>query len=202
MSEDPGFELGFLVVARAGDLWIRRKHESDFRDDYAWRRDPELARFDGRRAIDITFDEYVHEAAHEARYASPWRETFSIVDAAGRHVGNTMFYNVTANGDCAELGVMLADPASWGQGSGRRVMVSFVRYLWAAHPFRTLVLHTLEWNQRALRCFQRAGFHETARVLRDEDWLVRMEARREWWLLWDSEGRFEERARLTAQPPA
>jgi hypothetical protein len=49
----------------------------------------------------------------------------------------------------------------------------------------------LEWNERAARAFERAGYERTARVYRAEQWLLRLEARREWWLLWDSEGRFD-----------
>jgi hypothetical protein len=55
----------------------------------------------------------------------------------------------------------------------------------------------LEWNERAIRSFRAAGFADAARVFRDNEWFLRMEARREWWLLWDAEGRFAAR---TATP--
>jgi RimJ/RimL family protein N-acetyltransferase len=181
-------DLDQLVVVEAGRFRIRYKHACDFRDDYRWRCDPEIARFDGRSPLALPFEAFERQAEYEARTASPARESFSIVDAAGVHVGNVMFYNATS--EAAELGVVLAEEAARGQGAGRAVMTAFVRYLWSAHAFRRLVLHTLEWNERALRCFRACGFEETARVLREEGWLVRMEARREWWLLWDAEGRF------------
>jgi hypothetical protein len=56
---------------------------------------------------------------------------------------------------------------------------------------RVVYLHVLEWNERAARCFSRSGFDPVARVLRDGQAFTRMESRREWWLLWDAEGRFQ-----------
>jgi RimJ/RimL family protein N-acetyltransferase len=96
--------------------------------------------------------------------------------------------------------MLLADPSLRGQGNGSRLAVAFTRFLWANYPFRGLVAHTLEWNVRAIRCFERAGYEQTARVFRNEQWFLRLQARREWWLLWDSEGRFE--PAQTANPPS
>jgi RimJ/RimL family protein N-acetyltransferase len=188
----------FLVVAEADGYRIRHKLPADIPEDYAWRKDEGLARYDGRPPLDMPYAEFEQQMAQEVRFASPSRQGFSIVAPDGTHVGNCMFYNVGLSRDSAELGIMLASPALWGRGLGRALMVAFVRYLWASHPFRVLVLHTLEWNERAIRSFQRAGFEETARVLRDGEWLRRMEARREWWLLWDAEGRFARRERNSA----
>ena len=198
MSDANRDPLDYLVVARAGDLRIRHKHRSDFPDDYRWRKDPELARYDGRPVTAATYEEFVRSVEHEPRYAAPNHESFSIVDEDARHVGNVMYYNVSADREQAELGVLIAEPALWGHGVGRQVMVAFVRYLWESRPFRTLVLHTLEWNERAIRSFRAAGFDDAARVFRDNEWFLRMEARREWWLLWDAEGRFT----LAAATPA
>jgi RimJ/RimL family protein N-acetyltransferase len=185
------------VVAAAPPFRIRYKRAEDLAEDYAWLCDPELARFDGRRPLTVSYEEFLRDAADEVRYASPWGQSLSIVDGEGRHVGNATFYNVSPGRDSAEIGMLLADPALRGRGDGRRLAVAFIRYLWENHPFRTLRLHTLDWNERAIRCFARAGFEPTARVYRDDAWFLRMEARREWWLLWDSEGRFAE----AAQPP-
>ncbi len=180
-----------LVVAEAPPFQIRHKLPEDFPDDYAWRCDPELARYDGEPALDISYEEYLGRVGYDARYASPWHGSFSIDDAESRHIGNATYYNVSSGRDSAEIGMVIAEPGCRGNGNGSRLAIAFVRYLWEAYPFRRLELHTLEWNERAVRCFQRAGFEPTARVLRVDEWFIRMEARREWWLLWDAEGRFE-----------
>ena len=80
---------------------------------------------------------------------------------------------------------------------GTAATVGFLRYMWLNTPFRRVYLHTLSWNMRAQRCFGRAGFAPVARVLRGSDEFVRMDVRREWWQLWDQEGRFPH-----PEPPA
>jgi len=70
-------------------------------------------------------------------------------------------------------------------------MVLFMRYLWDTTPFRILFLHTLDWNERAQRSFRKAGFAAVARVIRGDDVFIRMEARREWWLMHEADGRFD-----------
>lgn len=164
---------------------------ADLVNDYAWRRDPELARYEGQAPLDISYDDYVARTELELSFRAGSHESFSIDDEHGTHVGSIMFYNAGSGQESAEIGMILGDPAARGRGAGTALVVAFLRFLWAAYPFRVLWLHTLEWNERALRSFRRAGFSDAARVYRDPEWYIRMEARREWWLMWDGEGRFD-----------
>lgn len=178
-------------LARAGEFVVRRRVASDLVNDYAWRQDPGLARFDGQPPLAIPFDDYVARNEMELAFHSGSFESFSIDDGEGRHVGTIMYYNSSPGRETAEIGMILGDASARGRGAGAAIAVAFLRYLWHNYPFRVLLLHTLEWNERALRSFRRAGFTDTARVYRDPDWFIRMEVRREWWLMWDDEGRFD-----------
>ncbi len=188
------------VIARAGEFVIRRRVAEDLVNDYGWRRDPELARYEGQTPLAISFDDYVARTELELAFHSDSYESFSVDDGDGTHVGSIMFYNASTGREAAEIGMILGDPAARGRGAGAALMVAFLRYLWSAYPFRVLLLHTLEWNERALRSFRRAGFDDAARVFREPEWYIRMEARREWWLMWDGEGRFDHVT--TPRPPA
>ena len=179
------------MVARAGALRIRRKHKGDFAQDYAWRLDPELARFDGNAPTDMSFEEFVRRVEPEALWDGHSRKSFSIETQDGVHIGNVMFYNVGPAGERAEIGLTIADADWQGRGNGAALTVAFLRYLWTHHPFRRIDLRTLAWNERAVRCFARAGFEEVGRAERAGEAVICMEARREWWLLWDAEGRFD-----------
>ncbi|MFN0147569.1 MAG: GNAT family N-acetyltransferase [Dehalococcoidia bacterium] len=179
-----------LVVADAGPFRIRRKHRDDLADDYAWRRDPETARFDGALPLGLTFEQYVREMEQELIFGLPGRASFSIDAPGGEHIGNVMYYNASQYGDAAELGISIGREEWRGKGAGTAVVVAFLRFLWATTAFRRVVLHTLTWNDRARRCFERAGFAALETVLHNNEPHLLMEARREWWLLWDSEGRF------------
>lgn len=182
--------LARLVVTRGERVVIRLKDPSDALDDYTWRRDPELARFDALEPISMPFSEYLGRLEEEIRVPPVNRRSYSLVDAAGVHFGNLMYYNVSAGRDAAEVGISVGLERYRGAGFGTEAMILFVRYLWETTTFRLLYLHTLEWNDRAQRSFRRAGFAATARTLRGDEMFVRMEARREWWLMRDAEGRF------------
>jgi RimJ/RimL family protein N-acetyltransferase len=195
ITPSPGSPYPSLVVADAGRLRIRHKHRDDFPQDYAWRIDPEIARFDGREPPTLTFDEFTANAERELLFGSPGRASFSIESAEGPHIGNVMYYNATADGS-AELGISLGAASSRDNGLGTLATITFLRFLWATTPLRRLWLHTLTWNERAQACFRRAGFSDVELVLHNGEPHLRMECRREWWLLWDTEGRFD----LTNRP--
>ncbi|MBI2765662.1 MAG: GNAT family N-acetyltransferase [Chloroflexi bacterium] len=184
-------DLSRLVVAECPLIRLRHKHPSDALNDFQWRRDPEVARFDGGPLVTAPFSEFLHKLEYDIRYPSSDRLTFAIESAGGDHIGNIMYYRADHAAQTAEFGISIG-PESWrGRGAGTAATILFLRHIWAALPFRLIHLHTLEWNERAQRCFHRAGFDEVARVVRNEQSFIRMEARREWWLLWDMEGRFD-----------
>ena len=109
----------------------------------------------------------------------------------GAHVGNIMLYNYTPGREGAEIGISIGEASTRGLGLGPAALVAFLRFAWASLAFRRIFLNTFAWNERAWRSFERAGFSEVSRNEDSGGTLIRMEARREWWLLWDSEGRFE-----------
>ena len=178
------------VVWDLGDVCIRRKRLSDAIDDYHWQRDVELARLNATAPYSGSYSNFLD--VFENRRLYPGNSgIFSIETSAGAHIGNVMYYNADQSDGSAEYGITIAHPTFQGAGIGTAVTVAFLRLLWQTTPLRRIELHTLEWNERAIRCFRKAGFEQSARVLRTgAETLVRMEVRREWWLLWDDEGRY------------
>lgn len=180
-----------FVLAAGPDVRIRLRRKSDAANEYRWRSDPETARYNGRAAVTEPFQQFLDLVVYELTYGVNDREQFSIETTDGRHVGTVMLYNFGRGGESAELGITLGDEEMRGAGLGREAVTVFLRWLWDNRPLRVVYLHALEWNVRAERCFARSGFDAVARVLRDGQAFTRMEARREWWLLWDAEGRFQ-----------
>jgi RimJ/RimL family protein N-acetyltransferase len=185
-----GSPYDHLVVAVSGRLRIRHRHPDDFAREYAWRRDAELAGYDGRAPLTETLEGYIARVRVEMTSESDDRRVFSIETVDGCHIGMLMFYNTAAARSVVEIGISIGEADYRNRGYGREAIIAFVRYLWSAHPFRRIVLHTLEWNTRAQRAFAAAGFSEGQRIVNGEHVFLRMETRREWWLLWDAEGRF------------
>jgi RimJ/RimL family protein N-acetyltransferase len=184
-------DLSPLVIADGGSIRLRLKHVSDAFNDFQWRRDPEVARFDGGPRLTASFTDFLNKLEYDIRYPSSDRRTFAIETGEGEHIGNVMYYRADHAAQTAEFGISIG-PGEWrDRGAGTAATVLFLRYLWTNLPFRVIYLHTLEWNERAQHCFLRAGFETVSRVIRNDQSLLRMEVRREWWLLWDAEGRFD-----------
>jgi RimJ/RimL family protein N-acetyltransferase len=180
--------IDHLVVAAAQRVRIRRRVRDDAADEFRWRSDPELAKFDAAGAGPGTFDDFVAAVEYDLAFGRAGREAFALETPDGCHIGSVMYYN--ADPECAEIGISIALDEYRGRGIGREAVAAFLRFLWTERPFRRVYLHTLEWNERAQRCFRAVGFEDRARVLRDGEWFLQMDVRREWWLLWDAEGRF------------
>jgi RimJ/RimL family protein N-acetyltransferase len=167
------------VVARGRKTVVRRKRVSDAANEYRWRSDEQLAEFDASRPVLAPFANYERNWAFDFRYTDmPWR-SFAIDDAAGCHIGNVMYYNYDeARGD-AEIGISIGDREYWEQGYGSDALSALVRTLLERGNFNRLYLHTLDWNVRARRSFQRAGFVESGVSWRDGRTFILMELRRD-----------------------
>lgn len=182
--------LADLVLASGPNVRIRLRVRADGYDEFRWRSDPETSRFDGRPPNTDPFERFIDAFGYELAYGRTDREQFAIDTADGRHIGTIMLYNLGRDGDSAELGISIGDPAERGRGLGREAITIFLRWVWNNRPVRIVYLHALAWNERAIRAFHAAGFDDSARVFRDSQELLRMEVRREWWMLWEMEGRF------------
>lgn len=179
-----------LVVAQGPTVRIRRKVREDAIDEYTWRRDPENAKYNGMAPFSDGFTRFLQVFEYDLLVGHSDREQFAIETLTGAHIGSVMYYNADLSRDTAEFGISIGDRRYWGKGIGREASILFLGFLWKNYPFRLLHLHTLDWNERARRCFASAGFNEQAYIQRGAETFVRMEARREWWLLWEMEGRF------------
>jgi len=167
-------------VARGAKVVLREKQPSDAAADYAWRSDAEMARFDAARPFSASFDDFRALYEDELAYPSPSRRTLAIEDHAGRHIGNVMYYNIDhAHGE-AELGITIGVREYWGQGYGTDAVRALVRHLFTGTALRRVYLKTLDWNERARRCFDKAGFVVYGANRRGGHDFTLMELRREW----------------------
>ena len=190
--------LDHLVLASGPNVRVRLRVREDGADEFRWRSDPETARFDGRPPNKEPFERFLDAFGYELAYGRTDREQFAIETLDGQHIGTVMLYNLGRDGDSAELGISIGESDARGRGLGREAIAVFLRWVWNNRSVRLVYLHALEWNERAIRAFRATGFDDAARVFRDSQELLRMEVRREWWLLWEAEGRFSFAA---VQPP-
>lgn len=165
---------------RGARVTLRPKRLADAANDYAWRSDEELARFDAAPPLKMAFADYLAAFSQELRHPSPYHRSYAIEDETGRHIGNIMYYNYDARRGEAELGISIGDRRCWGKGYGTDAVITFVRHLFAHLFLERIFLNTLDWNVRAQRAFQKAGFVVCGRMHRDGHTFITMEVRRSW----------------------
>jgi len=172
-------------VARGEHTVLREKRLGDAREDYRWRTDAELARYDAARPFAASFDDYLALYRDELRYPSPYRRTLAVEDAAGCHIGNVMYYNIDTIRREAEIGITIGERSYWSRGYGTDAVRTLVRHILGTTGFRRVYLKTLDWNVRAQRAFEKAGFRVCGRSRRGGNTFVVMEYLSAWQALQD-----------------
>ncbi len=166
-------------LARGHLIVLRSKLIEDAAQDYAWRRDPELATFDAARPYHGSYYEYLAIFRDELNHPSAYRRTVAVEDFDGRHLGNVMYYNVDFQRREAEIGVTIGLKEFWGRGYGADLIRTFVAYIFETMEVNRVHLKTLDWNLRAQKCFERVGFQPYSTSKRGEFTFVLMEIFRE-----------------------
>ena len=164
-------------LARGTRIVLREKTLDDAEQDYEWRRDPELATFDAARPYTGSLKDYVSIFSDELRYPSPYRKTIAVEDHEGRHIGNVMYYNADFHRKEAEIGVTIGLREYWGRGYGTDLLRTFAGYLFESLSLERIYLKTLDWNLRAQRCFENAGFTRYGTSRRGEYNFILMDIR-------------------------
>ena len=160
---------------------LRPKRLGDATQDYAWSQDQELSRLDGSTPTTLPFSTYLQASFLELKRPLPGRGRFAIETREGRHIGNCMYYDLDRKGSEVEVGILIGDREYWDRGYGREALALLLEHLFATVDVFKVRLHTLEWNQRAQRCFQKCGFAPLGRVLRDSQAYLLMELTRGAW---------------------
>ncbi len=167
-------------VARGQLIRLRRKRLSDARQDYEWRRDPELARFDAASPLRSGYFDFLAAFEDDLHYPSPFRRSFAVESVEGRHIGNIMYYNYDPQRGEVELGITIGDRAYWGRGYGRDTVRAFAGLVFRTLQVDRIVLNTLDWNIRAQHSFIAAGFRPCGTQRRGPHTFVTMEHLRAW----------------------
>jgi RimJ/RimL family protein N-acetyltransferase len=168
-------------IARGERVVLRRKRMDDAPVDYAWRRDPELARFDAAAPLRSSYTDFLVTFREDVDFPTPFRRVYAIEDLGGQHIGNVMYYNIDDRRKEAELGITIGDKRYWGRGYGRDTVQTFLRHLFNDVGLERVYLNTLDWNVRAQQSFLAAGFVECGTTRRGVHNFITMEALRQPW---------------------
>jgi RimJ/RimL family protein N-acetyltransferase len=189
-----------MVELRGDKVILRNKREEDAEQDYIWRSDPELARLDAAYPLSMSFDRYLKIFRDQLRYPTPGSHHFSTETLDGKFIGNCMYYDLDSVNKQAELGIVIGDRDYWSNSYGYDAVTTLLDYMFTDKGLKRVYLHTLEWNKRAQRCFEKSGFVPVKTVRRMSQDFIFMEVLREDWFA-KSEERLAVRSKLNNNQP-
>ncbi len=158
---------------------LREKRLEDAWQDYTWKIDPELARLDASLPLDVPFSTYLLTYAEELdRRIDGKGRVLAIETLEGKHIGNCCYYNMEWDRREAEVGILIGDAAYWDAGYGTDAVKTLVDYVFGKEGLKKIYLHTLVWNTRAQKCFEKCGFVACRRIARAGYDFIVMEMKR------------------------
>jgi RimJ/RimL family protein N-acetyltransferase len=160
---------------------LRSKTIDDARDDYRWQMDPELARLDASTIRELSFSRFLEEYCFDLNYPLGDRREFAIENLEGIHIGNCVYYNIDMPRGEAELGIIIGEREYWGKGYGAAAISALLEHIFTRTSISRTYLKTLDWNTRARRCFEKCGFTEVGRMIKNGYSFVCMELHRSRW---------------------
>ena len=171
-----------MVELRGARVVLRDKRLEDAEQDYEWRSDPELARLDAAIPLTMSFERYLKIFQDQLRFPTPGSHHFSTETLDGKFIGNCMYYDLDSINMQAELGIVIGDRDYWSNSYGYDTVTTLLDYMFGEKKLNRVYLHTLEWNARAQRCFEKSGFVPVRTVRRMSQDFILMEVKREDWL--------------------
>jgi RimJ/RimL family protein N-acetyltransferase len=146
-------------------IYLRPLEQDDSPHFVQWLNDPEIQRLT-LRARPLTQDD-------EADYINQMRRShtdIAFVIAAHANdtpVGGTALHQIDWRNRHAALGITIGDQLNWGKGYGTDATRLMVRYAFATLNLNRVWLQVLEYNERAIRCYEKVGFKKEG-LLRQE----------------------------------
>ena len=179
-SRDENKELP-LVDEKAVKVRIREKRETDIRNEYSWRIDPELSRLDATRPMTMSYEDFFRYSREEMQFPNYRSKRLAVETLEGIHIGNIMYYDLDMRSRQAELGIMIGDKEYWSSGYGTDTVNTLLRHLFTTLELDKVYLHTLSWNYRAQASFNKSGFKSVRDVKRGGQDFILMEVLRPDW---------------------
>ena len=170
-----------MVVLQGVRVVLRDKCIEDAEQDYIWRSDHELAKLDAAYPLTMSFERYLKMFQDQLKYPTPGSHHFAAETLDGKFIGNCMYYDLDSVNLQAELGIVIGDRDYWSNAYGYDAVTTLLEYCFTEKGLKRVYLHTLEWNHRAQRCFEKCGFVPVRQVRRLSHDFILMEVLRDDW---------------------
>lgn len=185
-----------LPMLRGERVWLRATTKADFIEDADAVSDADTGHFLGLKGpISPESAEQFAQMVLSQQGQSTFSFTICLL-GDDRRIGNMTLRNVDRENGSAEVAIVLTDKASQGRGLGTDALNCLVDFGFGELRLERIYLHVFDYNARAQRSYEKAGFQTDAilrrsrfhhgdhhdvhlmSILRD-DWLA-LDRRRAW----------------------
>lgn len=135
---------------------LRPLAPSDLHRCVKWFSDPQVIRFLGR-SRPVTLPE---EEQWFRDYERKTDELIFAIDVDSVHIGNLGLHRIDRTHRKAEIGIVIGEREYWELGYGTEAMHAALDYAFGALGVHKVSLDVLEFNERAIRTYERLGFEQ------------------------------------------
>jgi RimJ/RimL family protein N-acetyltransferase len=163
---DPTVSAGeSLPMLRGERVWLRAAVKADFVDDAPAVSDAETGHYLGlKHPVSVEGGEQFAQMVLAQQGTSTYSFAICLL-ADDRRIGNVTLRNIDRENGAAEVAIVIGDKASQGQGLGTDALNCLVDFGFGELRLERIYLHVFDYNLRAMRSYEKAGF-QTDAVLR------------------------------------
>jgi RimJ/RimL family protein N-acetyltransferase len=185
-----------LPMLRGERVWLRAGEKADIIEDAAFVSDAETGHFLGlKHPVSAEGSEQFAQQVLSQQGTTLFFFSIRLL-SDDRRIGNVSLRNIDRENGAAEMAIVITDKPSQGQGLGTDALNCLLDFGFGELRLERIYLHVFDYNPRAMRSYEKAGFTTDAvlrhsrfhhgrhhdvhlmAILRD-DWLA-MDRRRAW----------------------
>lgn len=158
-----------VPTLRGAQVILRKIREGDIDDRLAIGRHHEFVHMCGGETLPQP--EYPERRVWEAWYESQKDAPFSwVIEYDGRCIGMAGFHALSPEDRSARYRIGIFDVRCHSRGIGTEVTRLLLEYGFRTMKWHRIDLKVLEYNRRAIRCYEKCGFQQEG-LLRESAWI-------------------------------
>lgn len=135
-----------------------------------WLNDPETVRLFTGTIADRSYDMFDAERWKQSTESDPLTIIWAIDTKGDRHIGDVDLHDISRSEGRARLTILIGHRKYWGRGYGSDAIKALLNYAFTDMGLKTVNLRVCDFNQRAIRAYEKCGFVQCTSDARTPGW--------------------------------
>ena len=140
---------------------LRAIEREDIPTFVQWLNDPEVRHY---LKIYLPMSKAEEEEWFERQMEDDSGRVFGVETEEGVLIDNVGLSDLDWKNRSAFLGIVIAEKEYWGRGYGSDAIVALLRFAFGEMNLHRIYLSVFDFNQRAIRCYEKCGFRHEGRA--------------------------------------